>query len=248
MQAPRLRTGGLVANGGRVLAVTAVADTFANARARAYRAVDQIDFADGFHRRDIGWRELATGECMNPLWNYLWPVFSLGLIARRSGRNDRRSVCPSRLVLMRANALRRRLRRKRRVALAAVQCCPSQRLVCGMGRSAAADRFSTPIERGLHNCLVDYEMTRVTANLHHGPLTRDVLLSGPADDFQRSELVAAYRVRFPASERALVGRWRRAAAHRRGLRHLTPGLSFGPAARLSRRASPSLQRTMELVT
>ena len=49
---------GLIANGGRVLAVTAVADTFANARARAYRAVDQIDFADGFHRRDIGWREL----------------------------------------------------------------------------------------------------------------------------------------------------------------------------------------------
>ena len=50
---------GLVAKGGRVLAVTAVAATFANARARVYRAVDQIDFADGFHRRDIGWRELA---------------------------------------------------------------------------------------------------------------------------------------------------------------------------------------------
>jgi phosphoribosylamine--glycine ligase len=54
-----LTESGLVARGGRVLAVTAVADTFANARARAYRAVDQIDFADGFHRRDIGWRELA---------------------------------------------------------------------------------------------------------------------------------------------------------------------------------------------
>jgi len=50
---------GLMAKGGRVLAVTAIAETFANARARAYRAVDQIDFADGFHRRDIGWRELA---------------------------------------------------------------------------------------------------------------------------------------------------------------------------------------------
>lgn len=50
---------GLVAKGGRVLAVTAVGETFANARARVYRAVDQIDFADGFHRRDIGWRELA---------------------------------------------------------------------------------------------------------------------------------------------------------------------------------------------
>jgi phosphoribosylamine--glycine ligase len=50
--------GALVAKGGRVLAVTATAETFANALARAYRAVDQIDFADGFHRRDIGWREL----------------------------------------------------------------------------------------------------------------------------------------------------------------------------------------------
>ena len=38
---------GLVAKGGRVLAVTAVADTFANARARAYRAVD----ADRLRRR-----------------------------------------------------------------------------------------------------------------------------------------------------------------------------------------------------
>jgi phosphoribosylamine--glycine ligase len=53
---------GLVAKGGRVLAVTAVAETFGNARARAYRAIDQIDFADGFHRRDIGWRELAREQ------------------------------------------------------------------------------------------------------------------------------------------------------------------------------------------
>ncbi len=57
-----LGEGGLVAKGGRVLAVTAVADSFANARARAYRAVDQIDFADGFHRRDIGWRELERAS------------------------------------------------------------------------------------------------------------------------------------------------------------------------------------------
>jgi phosphoribosylamine--glycine ligase len=55
----------LVAKGGRVLAVTATADTFANARARAYRAVDQIDFADGFHRRDIGWREMLRSETVS---------------------------------------------------------------------------------------------------------------------------------------------------------------------------------------
>ena len=53
---------GLRASGGRVLAVTAIADTLANARARAYRGVDAIDYADGFSRRDIGWRELARLE------------------------------------------------------------------------------------------------------------------------------------------------------------------------------------------
>jgi phosphoribosylamine--glycine ligase len=45
-----------------VLAVTAIADTFANARARAYRAVDEIDFADGFFRSDIGWREIERAK------------------------------------------------------------------------------------------------------------------------------------------------------------------------------------------
>ncbi len=48
----------LVSNGGRVLAVTAVAGSLAEARDRAYRAIDRIDFADGFWRGDIGWREL----------------------------------------------------------------------------------------------------------------------------------------------------------------------------------------------
>ena len=56
------RPDGLRAAGGRVLAVTASADTLANARARAYRGVDAIDYADGFSRRDIGWRELARSN------------------------------------------------------------------------------------------------------------------------------------------------------------------------------------------
>ena len=57
-----VESGGLVARGGRVLAVTALGDTLAQARARAYRGVDQIEFADGFHRRDIGWRELERSR------------------------------------------------------------------------------------------------------------------------------------------------------------------------------------------
>ncbi|QIK78977.1 phosphoribosylamine--glycine ligase [Sphingomonas piscis] len=53
-----LSGGELVASGGRVLAVTAVADSFAEARARAYRGVDEVRYDQGFCRRDIGWREL----------------------------------------------------------------------------------------------------------------------------------------------------------------------------------------------
>lgn len=53
------RDGKLVANGGRVLNVTALGKDISEARAKAYAAVDQIDFPTGFCRRDIGWRELA---------------------------------------------------------------------------------------------------------------------------------------------------------------------------------------------
>jgi phosphoribosylamine--glycine ligase len=51
-----LNDGELVANGGRVLNVTAMGRTVAEAQARAYEAVDRIDWPGGFCRRDIGWR------------------------------------------------------------------------------------------------------------------------------------------------------------------------------------------------
>jgi len=51
--------GRILANGGRVLNVTGMAPTVEEARARAYRAVDLIDWPDGFCRRDIAWRAVA---------------------------------------------------------------------------------------------------------------------------------------------------------------------------------------------
>jgi phosphoribosylamine--glycine ligase len=48
--------GRLVAAGGRVLCVTATGEDVAQAQARAYAAVDRIDWPGGFCRRDIGWR------------------------------------------------------------------------------------------------------------------------------------------------------------------------------------------------
>ena len=53
------RDGMIVANGGRVLNVTARGDSLAEAQQRAYAMVDKIDWADGFCRRDIGWRALG---------------------------------------------------------------------------------------------------------------------------------------------------------------------------------------------
>ncbi|WP_136683854.1 phosphoribosylamine--glycine ligase [Falsirhodobacter xinxiangensis] len=52
------KDGAIVANGGRVLNVTARGETLAEARDRAYAMVDAIDWPEGFCRRDIGWRAL----------------------------------------------------------------------------------------------------------------------------------------------------------------------------------------------
>ncbi len=52
----------IIADGGRVLGVTARGDTIAEAKDRAYAAVDQIDWPQGFCRHDIGFRAVAGGS------------------------------------------------------------------------------------------------------------------------------------------------------------------------------------------
>ena len=52
------KNGMIVASGGRVLNVTARGATVREAQARAYAAVDRIDWPEGFCRRDIGWRAI----------------------------------------------------------------------------------------------------------------------------------------------------------------------------------------------
>jgi phosphoribosylamine--glycine ligase len=48
----------LVANGGRVLNVTAIGATVSEARERAYAAIGEIRWENGFFRNDIGWRAI----------------------------------------------------------------------------------------------------------------------------------------------------------------------------------------------
>jgi phosphoribosylamine--glycine ligase len=51
--------GRIVSAGGRVLGITATGATVGDAVRTAYAAIEKISFADGFHRADIGWREIA---------------------------------------------------------------------------------------------------------------------------------------------------------------------------------------------
>lgn len=109
---------------------------------------------------------------MNAFWSFFWPPFAAGLVIavvggglafrRRKGRN---------LGLVATFALS--------LAAAALWCGPA----------GGAARFMTRIERDARLTLDTYEMTQISAHLHRGPLSRRIMLSGPADDFQRSELV-----------------------------------------------------------
>ncbi|KAL5731906.1 phosphoribosylamine--glycine ligase [Ranunculus cassubicifolius] len=54
--------GNFIAVGGRVLGVTAKGKDLKEARERVYKAVDQIDWEEGFFREDIGWRALPQKE------------------------------------------------------------------------------------------------------------------------------------------------------------------------------------------
>jgi phosphoribosylamine---glycine ligase len=59
--------GKITANGGRVLGVAATAKTVAEAQARAYAAVDKIDWPGGFCRRDIGYLAVEREKSAKPI-------------------------------------------------------------------------------------------------------------------------------------------------------------------------------------
>jgi ABC-type xylose transport system permease subunit len=110
---------------------------------------------------------------MNPLWDYFWPALGAGAIVG---------------VIAGIIAFRRR-RQRRNAALAIGALASILLAMLWHGPLGAADRFAAKVERGVRATLVYEEIPQVSGHLHHGPLTRRVLLSGPADDFQRSELV-----------------------------------------------------------
>lgn len=57
------------------------------------------------------------------------------------------------------------------------------------GPGGASERLAKSIETDIAAMLGYYELTTVTGRLERGPLRRRILYRGPADDFQRAELV-----------------------------------------------------------
>ena len=109
---------------------------------------------------------------MNALWSYFWPAFAAGL-----------------LIGAVAGLVAFRRRTRRNLMLAGGFAATLALAALWHGPLGGADRFTVLVERTARVVLDNYEMTKVTARLHHGPLSRRLILAGPADSFQTSELV-----------------------------------------------------------
>ena len=109
---------------------------------------------------------------MNAFWAYFWPPFGAGLAVG---------------IIAGDFAFRRPATRYLSLAIGVLATLALVAL--WHGPAGAADRFSAEVERGIHQTIVYWEIPQVSGHLHHDPLTRRAMLSGPADDFQRRELV-----------------------------------------------------------
>jgi len=109
---------------------------------------------------------------MNAFWSYFWPAFAAGLVAGLIAGTIAYRRESKRLIIHAAGAF------------AAV-------LLAGLwhGPLGGADRFATRTERNAQKLLVYLEVPNFKAHLRRAPLTRTVLLSGAANDFQRSTIV-----------------------------------------------------------
>ena len=109
------------------------------------------------------------------IWDLYWPVlvaaFVIGVVAG--------------VIAFRRSAQRQRYL----LVLAAGAAATIAATALWHGPAGAAERFRNGVEPVVRETLEFYEMTQVQAGLADDPLGRTLLLSGVADDFQRSELI-----------------------------------------------------------
>jgi membrane protease YdiL (CAAX protease family) len=127
---------------------------------------------------------------MTVLWTYFWPCFGVGLLCGVVAgifafRAPRVRVKAAQEEIAAALASWSRHRSRALVAGVIVTCIA---VALWHGPLGAADRLAIELERsGLQTLAANDAPTGITARIHHGPLTRQLVLSGPGDDFQRAE-------------------------------------------------------------
>jgi len=135
---------------------------------------------------------------MTAIWHFYWPVFVLATIAGLvAGVSQFRKPRGQRNYPLLAGA-----------AVAAVAVG-----YLWHGPGGAGQRLAVSVERGARIALDNYEMTQVSVKLERGPLSRTLVLSGPADDFQQRQMIQILR-QVPGAGRV---RWDRPLAPSRGL-------------------------------
>lgn len=128
---------------------------------------------------------------MSPLWDYFWPIFAAGLIigAATGHFGYRQLRTGPRNRLAGEGHLISERRRMRKFAYAGGPVAALVAALLWHGPLGASDRLTNKIERTARSELDRLEMPMVTARLERSLLRRRLVLSGPADDFQQSELV-----------------------------------------------------------
>jgi hypothetical protein len=108
---------------------------------------------------------------MSVWWDYFWPAVAAGMVI---------GVAAGLFAFRRS---------KQMVPLAIAAAAAVGAAALWHGPLGAADRLAATIERDVQATLTYYEMTQVDVRLQRAPMTRRLALKGPADEFQRGELV-----------------------------------------------------------
>lgn len=129
---------------------------------------------------------------MRLLWDYYWPVVAVGLVIGVIA--GMLAFGPLRMRVRGGaegeQAAHRKARLIRRLSIPFGGVAVLILTALWHGPLGTADRFQTQVEAAVRFTLVDWEMSQVQGRLEQGLLSRTIVLSGPADDFQRRELAA----------------------------------------------------------
>ena len=126
---------------------------------------------------------------MNAFWDYFWPCFAVGLLVGIiAGAIAFRRPRVAKDKLAEKSPVSPGSRRRRFIALGAGVAASLAATAIWSGPLGGADRFVSHVERTAREALDNYEIPKISAHLERGPLTRRLVLAGPADDFQAKEL------------------------------------------------------------